>query len=192
MGSSAPDAIPFNQWEPAPGVQFLVDTKEAVGYLINQNGAYTAVPVLLGQNKTVHYLGRTYLATTPEDSWIMKSKHIQSDRITFGREGTFLRLYRDGVTSTPYGIHSHRYFEYMLAEGNPYRSMGCILVSQEVLDKIERAYELNGETLNVVTVYGIDNSLLTDLDAPSAASPEDSESIIKSAATLLRPASVKG
>ena len=159
--------VPLEEWEPQAGAVFLVDTKAATGYLINQDGSTASIPVLLGQNRTVHYLGRSYLATTPEAKWVVHGVEKQGDHITFGKEGTFLRLYRDGEKRTPYGIHTHAYFDFMLGEGNPYRSMGCVLVSKAALEKIESALELNNNELKVVTVYGIDPSLIVD-DVPDS------------------------
>lgn len=157
-------SIPFAEWEPEPGAVFLVDTKDALGYLINEDGTTTTVPVLLGQNRVIRYIN-TYKATTPEANWVVKSVHTQGDRVMFGREGTFLRLYKNGDQYTHYGIHSHAYFEDMLEEGNPFRSYGCILVAKDALDKIQEAYELNGDELKVVTVYGLDQALLVQTAA---------------------------
>ena len=160
--TSASLEIPYEEFAPAAGMQFLVDTKEAKGYLLNSDGTYATVPVVLGQRRIVRYLGRTYNAATPEGSWVVRSVHTQGDRITFGKDGTFLRLYRDGEERSPYGIHTHKYMETMLVKETPYQSMGCILVAKDVLDKIQRGYELNGNLLNVVTVEGIDPTLATE------------------------------
>ena len=154
-------AIPLSQWVPQSGAVFLVDTKDAVGYLINTDGSYTAVPVILGQNKSVHYLGRTYLATTPEASWVVKEVDEQGDRITFGKDGTFLRLYKNGTTSTSYGIHTHAYIDTMLASDSKYYSLGCILVTKNVLDILQNMYEINGEALHVVTVFGLNGEKMS-------------------------------
>ena len=108
-----------------------------------------------GQLRTVRYIGRTYYAATPLKLWTMESSHIKSDRVTFGKTGLFLRLYDEGE-STAYGIHSHRDITYMLnlEADDRYRSMGCILVSQELLDVLEREFEVNNEMLSVRTVAG--------------------------------------
>ncbi len=148
-------AVPLSQWVPQAGAVFLVDTKDAVGYLINTDGSFTAVPVILGQNKNVNYLGRRYLATTPETSWVVKEVDTQGDRITFGKEGTFLRLFKNGTTSTSYGIHTHAYINTMLESDTRYYSLGCILVTQNVLDILEGMYERNGKALHVVTMFGL-------------------------------------
>ena len=153
-------AVPIEEWQPATGAMFLVDTKEAKGYVVNPDGAYAEVPVVLGQNSTVHYLGRTYKATTPEAAWVVKSVMTQGDRITFGHDGTFMRLFRDGSDYTSYGIHTHANIERMLESDNHFRSMGCILVRKEVLDKLQQAYEQNGKSLQVVTVYGMGDEVL--------------------------------
>lgn len=166
--------VPLEEYEPAVGTAILVDTQGAVLYLINPDGAYTTAPVLLGQNRTVRYLGRTYKATTPEAHWTMRTIHTQGDRLTFGKEGTFLRLYKEGSQYTSYGIHTHRYFERMLDEGNPYRSMGCILVAKDVLDKIQRAWELNDRSLTVVTTYGLPSAPPLQRNIADSPAPETS------------------
>lgn len=162
-------ALPFDQFEPIAGAAVVVDTKNAQLYIINPDGVFTSVPALLGQNRVVHYLGRTYKATTPEERWVVRSIHTQGDRITFGKDGTFLRLYKNGKERTAYGIHGHRYFQQMLAEGDPYRSLGCVLVADDVVKKVQKAYELNSKELTVVTVYGIDESTVDQLvESPPA------------------------
>lgn len=162
-----------------PGVAFVIDTKEALGYLVNTDGTYASMPVLLGQNRVIRYIGRTYKATTPEARWIVKSVHTQGDRVTFGKEGTFLRLYKDGTERTAYGIHTHKYFEQMLGEGNPYRSLGCVLVAKNMLDIIQKAYEVNGGSLTVVTSYGLDESKIADVVDPPAVKTADALALVK-------------
>lgn len=161
LGSPALHAVPLSAWEPLPGAVFLVDTKETLGYLMNPDGEYAVVPVLTGQNRVVHYLGRTYTATTPERMWTVESIDTQTDRITFGKEGTFLRLFTDKKTATSYGIHSHAYVDRMIASGDHYRSFGCILVTKDVLDKLQEAYVINKKTLTVMTVFGLDGSVMS-------------------------------
>jgi hypothetical protein len=60
-------------------------------------------------------------------------------------------MYEDGEEYTSYGIHEHRYEERMFSEEARYQSMGCIIVKSAILDIIEATYELNGESLDVVT-----------------------------------------
>ncbi|MBI5155703.1 hypothetical protein HZA45_00360 [Candidatus Peregrinibacteria bacterium] len=154
-------AVPLSQWVPQTGAVFLVDTKDALGYLINTDGSFTAVPVILGQNRNIHYLGRTYLATTPEASWVVKKVDTQSDRIMFGKDGTFLRLFKNGVSSTPYGIHTNANIDNMLASDSKYYSYGCILVTKNVLDILEKMYEANDGSLRVVTMFGLDGEKMS-------------------------------
>lgn len=132
----------------------IVDTKENVGYLVRENGDYTSFPVLTGQRRVVHYIGRTYNAATPEKSWTVESVDVKGRSMTFGETGTFMRLYDDGE-KTAYGIHGHLTFQKMLDEGDRYRSMGCILVSEDVLKIILKTYEENGLRLDVATAYGV-------------------------------------
>ena len=97
--------IPLDQWVPEAGDRLIVDTEQNVGYLVHESGNYTKMKVGSGKRQVVRYIGRVYNATTPEKYWVVKSTHIQGDRITFGKTGRFLRLYKDGDTHTAYGIH---------------------------------------------------------------------------------------
>ncbi len=154
----------FSEWQPEKGDELLVDTEENIGFLIREDGAYTTFPVATGQRRVVRYIGRTYNATTPVSLWKAKSSEVKGDRITFGKYGRFLRLYETeeaGVTRTPYGIHSHAYIEKMLAGIERYRSMGCVLVSEAVLDRIIETFALNDGELLVRTVKGLGDETLT-------------------------------
>lgn len=153
-----PDAFDITAWEPRLDDRLIIDTKENAGYLVHSDGAFVTFPVLTGQRRFVRYIGRTYDATTPIAQWVMQSQDIKGDRVTFGVRGLFLRLYR-ADQRTPYGIHGHRYFTQMLNEGNRFRSMGCILVSEEVLSIIERTFMESGNALPVTTAYGVTEHL---------------------------------
>ncbi len=142
------------------GDSLIVDTETNIGYLIHQNGGFTQFLVATGQKNIVRYIGRIYNAKTPDQAWTVLSKHIKGDRTTFGKHGLFLRLYdEDGETA--YGIHGHRSAETMLAADMRYRSMGCIIVSQTVLDIIEATFEGNGQRLDVLTVAGLGEGVVT-------------------------------
>lgn len=147
-------SAPRDTWTPEVGDRLIIDTKDNMGYLIHQDGVYLAFKVATGQRRVVRYIGRTYNATTPEESWVAKSLHVKGDRITFGPNGHFLRLYRDGTENSPYGIHGHAYGERMLGQSVRFESMGCIIVSDELMTLIEETWKLNDEQLPVVTSYG--------------------------------------
>lgn len=150
--------IEFSEWQPTEGDSFLVDTDRNVGYLLHLDGGYTTFPVATGQRRTVRYIGRTYNATTPTASWQALSEEKKGDRITFGKLGRFLRLYNteDGAPErTLYGIHSHASIEKMLASADRYRSMGCILVSESVLDRMIETFRINDGVLTVRTVENL-------------------------------------
>lgn len=149
------DSLSLVDWTPRSGDRFIADTKENIGYLLHDDGAYISFRIATGQKRVVRYIGRVYDARTPERHWEARTKHIKGDRITFGPEGTFLRLFIDNE-QTPYGIHSHRSIGTMLADADRYKSMGCILVSKEILDIIVQTYELNGNNLPVRTLFGIE------------------------------------
>lgn len=158
-----PSEIPpteFFEWQTMVGDTMIVDTEMNVGYLVHLDGGYTQFPVATGQRRVVRYIGRTYNAKTPNRSWAILDKEVKSDRTTFGKKGLFLRLF-DEYGRTAYGIHSHRSIETMLAEQDRYRSMGCILVSQVILDNIEATFEGNGRTLDVITIAGFGDDPVT-------------------------------
>ncbi|MBP9851030.1 MAG: L,D-transpeptidase [Candidatus Peribacteraceae bacterium] len=159
MPSEVP-ATDINEWEVRVGDALIVDTTTNIGYLIHRGGGFMQFPVATGQRRVVRYIGRTYNARTPNTSWAILDKEVKGDRTTFGKEGLFLRLYdEDGETA--YGIHSHRSIDSMLAVENRFRSMGCILVSQSVLDIIETTYEGNSRRLDVLTLNGFGDEPVT-------------------------------
>lgn len=144
---------PFAEWQTMKRDALVVDTETNIGYLVHEDGGFTSFPVATGQKRVVRYIGRTYNAQTPARRWVMAQKQIKGDRITFGKEGLFLRLYYEGE-ETAYGIHDHRSADKMLAEDLRYRSMGCIIVSKETLDNIEATFDMNDGIVDVVTVNG--------------------------------------
>lgn len=149
--------VPVERWLPEPGDALIIDTKANVGYLIHEDGVFTSFPAATGQLKTVHYIGRRYKAKTPDQEWIASTLEYKLyDRVTFGKTGRFLRLFHDGE-QTPYGIHGHRDAEKMLAEDSRFRSMGCIIVSEETLDILERTFKVNEGAFTVLTTNGIGN-----------------------------------
>lgn len=163
MAATAPQvdspSIPQESWISMKGDRMIVDTSTNMGYLVHDNGSYLEFKVATGQKRYVRYLGMNYNAATPSRRWTVLSTHIQPDRTTFGPTGLFLRLYyKDERTS--YGIHSHKSIATMLEEEQRYESMGCVLVTDDILALITQSYYLNGNTLDVVTVNGIDTSLL--------------------------------
>ena len=151
---TVPLQIPVHEWQPQVGDQLLIDTEGNWGYLAHDDGLFIRFPVVTGQRRSVRYIGRYYNAATPAWDWEIKSAHRKGDRITFGPTGRFLRLYKNGEERTAYGIHGHKDAAQMLAEGDRFRSMGCIIVSESILDIIEEAYEFNGGSLAVKTLHG--------------------------------------
>ncbi len=153
VGATA-QAIPLDQWIPQQSDRFIADTEANQGYIVHSNGSYTTFKIGSGQQKTVRYLKKTYNAATPEENWTVQSTTIQRDRGTFGKSGLFLRLYIDG-SDTNYGIHATGNIEEILADTDRYKSMGCILVSDTVLELLAQTYTLNDERLEVATVKGL-------------------------------------
>lgn len=160
--AAAPDVTSLDLWEPQIGDRIFFDTQENVGYLIHPDGTSALFPIVTGQRRVVQYIGLTYNATTPVGDWVAKSRHIKGDRITYGKTGRFLRLYKNGDEYTHYGIHTHAYENTFFAGGTQdrFRSMGCIIVTEQIYDLIEETYELNNERLTVATRYGIGNDMI--------------------------------
>src|SRR3989338_9576153 len=126
-----PLQIPLSDWTPLAGDHLLVDTLNNQGYLVRaDHSLYTEFPVITGQKRIVRYIDMTYNAATPDWNWVMKSRHIKGDHITYGPTGRFLRLYKDGTEYTHYGIHAHRSEMRMFGEESRYQSMGCIIVQR--------------------------------------------------------------
>ena len=148
-------------WQPENGDSFVVDTKNNVGYLVHDNGGYTSFFVVTGLRSVVNYIGRTYFAATPERQWTVLSDERKGRSVTFGEDGTFLRLFHENER-TPYGIHSHLSIKTMLERDDRYGSMGCILVSEDILDMIQETFNINGERLDVATKYGLGDALVTE------------------------------
>ena len=149
-------AVSIDAFTPQKGMKVYADTKDNFIYLENPNGTYARDYSGSGKNETVYYMKKKYLATTPVGYWAAKSTTIQTDRRTFGKTGMFLRLYWDGETRTSYGIHSVSNIEELLGKDDRFASMGCLLVYDDTLNIIKKAYDLNGGTLEVFTMYGID------------------------------------
>jgi hypothetical protein len=152
--------IPLERWEAAKGDRFIVDTRENIGYIVHEDGSFTHMRVGSGKNEWVRYIGRTYLASTPSSRWTVKSKHIQGDKITFGPSGRFLRLYKNGKDYTAYGIHATANIDDLLAVDDRYKSFGCVLVDDDVMDILYKTYELNDKSLEVVTIHGLESVLM--------------------------------
>ncbi len=171
--AATPVAVPYetslDAWQPAVGDTFVVDTMRNEGYLVHDDGEFVRFPVITGQRRWVNYIGRSYNAATPNWNWQIKSKHIKGDRVTFGPSGRFLRLYKDDE-QTAYGIHEHKSEAEMFARDARFQSMGCVIVRTNVMDVIERTYDLNAAAgMNVFTRYGVENPVYTAF--PSAAQP---------------------
>ena len=144
-------------WQPAVGDRFVVDTKTNEGYLVHTDGRYVKFDVVTGQRNWVYYIGRYYNATTPTWNWVVKSKDIKGDRLTFGPSGRFLRMYKDGEERTAYGIHEYRHEKEMFEKREDrFQSMGCVIVRKSHMNLIEKTYKLNKkEGLHVITRYGV-------------------------------------
>ncbi len=152
--------VPFAQWTTDIDDQLVVDTLHNMGYILKRGGKYTMFRVVTGKDDFVYYMRLHYYAATPNTSWVALSKEKQNDPVTFGEDETFFRLYdKNGKIRTSYGIHTHKYADVMLARNKRYESMGCIIVSEEVLKVIDDMFMANDGSLPVTTVYGIESVL---------------------------------
>lgn len=138
-------------WIPAAGDKLIVDVDTNIGYLIHNDDTRLEFPVATGQRKYVSYLGMHYFAGTPKQKWVVKEMSIQSDRYTFGEEGKFFRMYSNDKR-TRYGIHTIANAEEIFEREKRYASMGCTLVTEEILNIIEKTFEVNGGELNVWSI----------------------------------------
>ena len=144
--------FPTKNFVSSQGDSFKADVANGLGYLVNfESQKFTVFPILSGQRRHLCYIGRCYYGATPEQEWTVKEMNIQYDRITFSESGKFLRLYSNGETRTSYGIHGHAYFDSMIQKDTKFQSMGCILVSDEILDMIEASFHANENSLKVLT-----------------------------------------
>jgi hypothetical protein len=140
-------------WIPQPGDRLLVETDINMGHLIKEDGTRLTFAVATGQRRYVAYLGMYYYAATPKQEWVAKESSTQPDRFTFGEEGLFIRMFVDGKR-TRYGIHTIANADDIFARESQerYASMGCTLVTQEILDIIEETFKVNGGELHVLTI----------------------------------------
>ena len=90
----------------------------------------------------------------------MMARDIKGDHVTFGPSGRFLRLFEDGETSTAYGIHEYLYEDRMFADGERYRSMGCIIVKKDIMNILDATFSINEGKFDVVTQYGISDPVV--------------------------------
>lgn len=144
--------VDVDEFESADGDYVLANLSRGVGYLANRESKiFTTFPLLSGQHRYVYYVGRYYYAATPEQEWVIKEMNIQRDRFTFSESGRFLRMYANGDTYTSYGIHAHAHFETMIERDSKFQSMGCLLVSDEVMDVLEESFYANENGMRVLT-----------------------------------------
>jgi hypothetical protein len=137
-----------SDYQASSGDYFLVDIENALGYLVNETSRfYTVFPIMTGAKRT----------PTPVKDWVVLEENIKSDRITFDESGEFFRMFlNDGATRTGYGIHGYAYFDFEIANGRKFLSLGCVLVSDANLDLIEESFIANGNRLNVMTRSVVD------------------------------------
>lgn len=143
------DQVTF--WIPRAGDRFEVDIESNIGRLIHEDGEAVEFEVVTGVRRVVRYAGRRYLAITPVANWVVRETVIKGDRWTFGKTGRFIRMYKNGVTYTPYGIHPFGREDAMFRVSGRYGSMGCIILREAMIDVIQETIRVNGGEMNVRT-----------------------------------------
>lgn len=143
--------VTLSTFEAGSGDYMVADIERSVGYLVSTEHHEIMPFVLLsGQKRFKGRFGGVTYEGTPEIDWVVRQMDVKGDRVTFGDTGRFFRMF-DGESRTAYGIHSHKYFQYMSDSDNYFRSLGCLLVSDDVLDVIQKSFEANDNILNLKT-----------------------------------------
>jgi len=151
--SAYAEEMTVTDWQPEAADEIFVDVSANIGYILHENGDYISFPVATGLQKQIYWVGKKYFAATPVDSWVIQARDIQIDKVMFGKTGRFFRLYVDGG-KTSYGIHGYAYFQKWLEEDDRYKSYGCIVVSEAILDIVDATYVKAGKTIRVTTMSG--------------------------------------
>jgi hypothetical protein len=162
---SVPSTVAFFQstqivdivrWEPLADDFIVVDTTSNMGYLLRSDlSAASVFPVASGQQRNINYLGKRYFGATPSGEWRIKSLDYQVKGYTFGRHGKFLRLYNEDG-STHYGIHTVWDERAIFSLTERYKSLGCVLVRDNVLTVLENVFKASGTSgTRVITLTDI-------------------------------------
>ena len=154
----------LHDWTPSSGDIVVVDVSKNSGTLMHLDGRTFSFPVATGRKGYVSYIGRTYRAETPVRTWTAEQFQIKGDRRTFGVSGRFLRLFRSGESS-PYGIHSYFKVADWMEEDQRYFSMGCIVVTEDMMDVLEATFRINDQKLTVITTNDMQSAILKAISA---------------------------
>lgn len=138
-------------WEPAEGDFFEVNVENNMGRLYHRTGEALEFQVVTGQRRIMWYRGVKYFGGTPATHWVTKELNIKWDRVTYGKTGRFFRLYDQGTQYTAYGIHGFGREDSMFKVAGRYGSLGCIIVREQILNLIQKTFDLNGKSLSVRT-----------------------------------------
>ncbi len=141
----------LESWVPQKGDIFEVNVQTNIGHLYHPDGSTLEFEVVTGVRRVVRYIGLRYFAATPAAEWIAQDMQIKKNRMTFGKSGRFIRLYKNGTDATAYGVHGFGRENSMFKVPDRYGSMGCIIVREEVMDILQKTLELNDGKLPVRT-----------------------------------------
>lgn len=141
----------LESWVPQKGDIFEVNVQTNIGHLYHLDGTTLEFEVVTGVRRVVRYIGLRYFAATPAANWVAQDMQIKKNRVTFGKSGRFIRLYKNGVNGTAYGIHPFGKENSMFKVPGRYGSMGCIIVREAVMDILVKTLEVNEGRLPVRT-----------------------------------------
>ena len=150
------------EWVLQKGDWIIANVEENTLQYVREDHSDMSRPIQIGSGinngKKMYYLGMAYNPQTPEGIWEVKSKQQQTWWNVFGSqesdEQLFLRLYQvkgDQRIYSHYGIHTTPEIERIFTEEDGYGSWGCILTRYEDLKMLEQLYELNDNSIKVVT-----------------------------------------
>jgi hypothetical protein len=149
-------------WEFEKNDWIIMNVAENTLQFVREDYSETSDKIRAGSGKNngkkMHYLGMAYDPKTPERVWEIRSKHQQNWYNVFGtkeaKEQLFLRLYEvkgEQRIWSHYGVHTTPEIETIFEQDEGYGSWGCILTRYDLLKDIEALYDLNGESVRVIT-----------------------------------------
>lgn len=138
-------------WEPQEGDFFEVNVENNMGRLYHKTGEALEFQVVTGQRRIMWYRGVKYFGGTPATKWVAKELNVKWDHVTYGKTGRFFRLYDGGTQYTAYGIHGFGREDSMFKVAGRYGSLGCIIVREQILNLIQKTFDLNNKSLSVRT-----------------------------------------
>jgi hypothetical protein len=156
-------------WEIRRGDWIYADISTNQMWFVRADESQASQPFDIGSGyddgRTVHWLGMAYDPITPEEQWMIRTKHIQGTCWVFcgnrpgNNDQTFLRLWRLNENSgkyeySHYGVHSTPNFDAISTQMEGFGSWGCVLADYDLLKFAEEMFDYHqafGEGIRVVT-----------------------------------------